>query len=213
MFDRPYASYLLIGHRKLSLNQSRKIKLASEIQIGILGKYSGGKSVQNGIHDILPTSRPSTGWDNQLSTDLAINYTLRFERGILHKKNLDVLPYIEGKLGIPYTDMGAGFYLRTGKFNSYFSQLMISDKRGIEVYLFIDLSARMVAYNATLQGGMFNENPHVLTNINNIVGDLKSGFVLGLRKFSFEFGQHFITPEFRGGKSHKWGYVTLRFAI
>ena len=79
--DRPYASYLLLGHKKISANPNRFVKRTSEIQIGILGKNSGGKALQNGIHFVLPASEPAIGWENQIHTDLALNYSMKYEKG------------------------------------------------------------------------------------------------------------------------------------
>lgn len=209
-YDRPYASYLLVGHRKVVSNAQKQLKWSSEIQVGMLGKFSGGRSIQNGIHNILPTSKPALGWENQIASDLAINYSAQIEKGYYINKNLLLVPSATARLGIPYTDLSGGFQFRAGRFHDYFSSLGVNRNKDWELYAFADLSGRVVAYNATLQGGLFNESPHTLNTINPFVSDVSLGFVWSLKGFTFEYGQHLVSPEFKGGRSHKWGYISFK---
>jgi hypothetical protein len=211
--DRPYASYLLFGHQKVSTNSLKHIKRTSEIQVGILGKYSGGKSLQNGIHYVLPASKPATGWDNQISPDLALMYSLRIEKGIINQKNFLLAPYLDTKLGVPYTNMGGGVYARAGLMNNFFEILSVPKNKKWELYAFADFNTSYVVYNGVLQGGLFNESIHTLQNINPWVFSLKAGFVFSIKKFSLEYGSVLISPEYETGMGYKWGYITLKFAF
>ena len=164
--DRPFASYLLLGHKKISSNPKRFVKRSSEFQVGILGSHSGGKTLQNGIHLVLPASEPADGWDNQLNTDLAINYSLRYEQGILNDKVLNLIPYGEAKVGVPYTWFGGGLRGQVGKMNNYFSNIGVSKSDGWELYAFGDIGGKYVVYNGALQGGLLNTSVHTIDNIN-----------------------------------------------
>jgi len=211
--DRPFASYLLIGIQKISLRPQELLRIESQLQIGLLGRYSGGQSIQNGIHEILPASRPALGWDNQLSSDFAFNYRLRIEKGIIDQKKLALLPYSEVRIGIPYSDIKAGMHLRYGKFNKYFHYFGIDRNKNIELYIFADYSVRLVGYNATIQGGLFSESPQTISGVSRFVTDFKSGITFRYNRFSVEYEQHFISPEFRLGMPHKWAGITLRYAF
>jgi len=211
--DRPFASYLLLGHRKISSNPKRLVKRSSEFQIGILGRYSGGKTLQNGIHLVLPASEPADGWDNQLNTDLAINYSLRYEKGIFNEQIFNLVPYGEAKIGVPYTWAAAGMRTQIGKMNDYFTSLGVSKSEDWELYAFGDIGGRYVAYNGVLEGGLMNSNVHTIANINPWVYSLKAGLVFGVKNFSFEYGSVLLTKEYEGGTEHKWGYVSLKFAF
>ncbi len=213
MNDRPFASYLLIGHRKVSLNTKSRLKKISEIQIGLIGKYSGGKSIQNGIHKILPASEPALGWINQIQPDIALNYQIKIEKGLGHNKNFDIIPAIQLRVGVPYTDFTGGFRLLAGKLSDYFTDIGVSKTGGWKLHLFAEPAITFVAYNATLQGGLFSDNIYTVNNLNRWVGTINSGIVLAVKGFTFEFGQHFLTKEFKGGQSHKWGHVSLKFAF
>jgi hypothetical protein len=212
-YDRPFASYLMLGHRKISTNKVKGIKKQSELQIGLLGKYSGGESIQNGIHEILPTSEPVLGWNNQLNPDLALNYRMKFEYGITRKSMFEIIPVANINLGIPYTNVGAGFKFRVGKLNDYFSDIGVNKSKSWQLYFFSEFEGKYVAYNGTIQGGLFNDHIHVVNDIINWVVKMKSGFVFSKKNFGFEFGQHIISPEFIHGKPHMWGYLTLKIAL
>ena len=211
--DRPYASYFLVGYRKISLNIKQRLKTKSELQIGLLGRYSGGRLLQNGIHEALPTSRPATGWNNQLHSDFAVNYSVRVEKGLIHSPNFDMAPHVDVRAGIPYTDVAGGIFIRFGKFNDYFSTIGINKTRKLEFYVFTDATTKIVLYNATLQGGLIYHDIHTIDNIERFVTHLKTGFALGLKDFTIEYTQHFISPEFKWGLKHKWGSLALKVAI
>ena len=211
--DRPYASYLQAGIQKISLSGANRIKVETQWQAGLLGKYSGGAFIQNGVHEILPTSRKALGWDNQINADLAINYRYRLEKGLINHHNFIWAPYAESRIGIPFTDLKTGFYFRFGKFNRYFNSFEMNNTRNFEFYFYADLSLRLVGYNATLQGGLFAESPQTLAEINRMVSDFKSGFVIRHKRFGIAYEQHFISPEFTLGMPHKWAALSLSFAF
>lgn len=208
--DRPFASYVLLGQRKISLNEKTGFKVHSEIQIGLLGKYSGGQSIQNGIHELLPPSDPALGWPNQIQPDLALNYIIRMEKSIIQKKSFGIIPVVDLNAGIPYTNAGASVIFRIGRMNNYFSDIGLDKSMSWQLYFFTEMGGKYVFYNATLQGGLISQNPYVMSKISPWVGTIKSGIAFTYKKFGLEIGQQFITPEFNEGLSHNWGYITFK---
>ncbi|NOX46604.1 MAG: lipid A deacylase LpxR family protein [Chlorobi bacterium] len=211
--DRPFASYLLLGHRKISLNKEKRIRKQSELQIGILGRYSGGESIQNGIHKVLPTSEPVVGWDNQLHANPALNYKMVFEHGLYNTKGFELMSLANINLGIPYTDVGGGLKMRLGHMNDYFSGFGVNNKKGWQLYFFAEAGAKYVAYNATLEGGLLYDNAYVMKDIDRFVIQSRLGLAFTMKSFGIEVGQQTISREFKTGRSHMWGYVTFRFAF
>lgn len=212
-YDRPFASYLLLGHQKTSFFKARKIKLTSEIQLGLLGKYSGGESVQNGVHTIFADSDIALGWPNQLKSDFAFNYNLKVEKGLVYQNHFAMIPYAGFRAGVPYTDADAGIQMRAGWFPDYFNNIGLLSEKDLILYAFVDISGRYVLYNATLQGGLFNESLHTISNVTPFVRDLKLGFSVGVKNFTFEYSQHFISKEYDSGRRHKWGSFSFRFGF
>jgi len=211
--DRPFASYLLIGQKPISAMQDRQIKITSEIRTGIFGKYSGGQSIQNGIHELLPASKPVSGWHSQLNSEIALNYILKVEKGLTNSPFFNAIPYAEVLMGTPYTDLSGGIRFVIGKQNSLFIDPGVRNCSNMELYVFTDMSGRLVGYNATLQGGLFSTDSHALHSINRLVGQFTTGIVWRVNRFSIEYGQTFLAKEFDSGLSHKWAYVSLKLAF
>ena len=207
--DRPYASYLLIGQRKVSQDIFRNMLVESELQVGILGRTSGGKLIQNGIHSVLPGSEPSLGWDNQLNPDFAVNYRLYLEKGILSNGYLDVAMTGQARAGIPYSDLSFGVRAYLGR---NVCPYQLTDTRsgwGITA----GASGRLMGYNGTLQGGLFAQNVHELRTINRLLGTANAALVYTTRKFRIEAGAEWLTAEYPGGLMHRWGYVMVSIAL
>jgi len=207
--DRPFASYLLAGQRKSSISLFQSMVTESELQVGILGRTSGGKFVQNGIHSLLPASEPSLGWDNQLNPDLAINYRITIEKALIIGTFTDLSFLGEGRLGVPYTDVSMGLQAYAGK---NISPYRIPDNKpgwGLRAQTL----GRLVGYNATLQGGLFTSNIHELHTINRILANSLVAFVFTSRRFMLEAGAEWLSPEYPGGGLHRWGYVKFTYSL
>ena len=212
--DRPFASYLLFGSQKTSLNYSRKLLFTSQFEVGVLGKYAGGELVQNGVHSALPASSHVYGWENEVKSDLALNYGLELEKGLVNHAWFGLSGHAAGKIGLPYTYAGTGITFRAGEYLDYFSNLGLYRSRGWQVYLFAKLDANLVLYNATIQGGLFNPmGEYNRLELNPFIFKAKSGLYLSYQKFKFEIGMQQVSPEFKNGNMHRWGYLSFTFQL
>ena len=210
--DQPYASYLLLGSRKESYNFEKRVKLISELQLGVIGPMAGGKQVQNTIHSLLPTSRPAEGWSNQIDNSFALQYNASVEKGLISKKVLEFNGIISGAVGAPHTEFDVGGYLRVGLFNNYFEGTRNSRTKKMQLYIFGSATYKFVAYNAVLEGGLFNQDaPNKLKRINHSLAEIISGIAFDFKTIKVEFEQHMLTPQFKGATKHSWGSV--RFVV
>jgi hypothetical protein len=152
------------------------------------------------------------GWDTQIQNDLALNYLFGVEKMFSPVEYLEVIAGTTVYLGIPYTKIEPAVQVRLGLFEDYFNYLNNDPKRKWQAYMITGARASIVAYNATLQGGLFNQsNPYVLEEINHFVGSYNLGLGLSYGNSSFIFSQTFISPEFPGGDPHSWGDLRLVF--
>ena len=213
-YDRPFASYLMLGSKKISVDYKKKFIKISELNIGILGKYGGGEWLQNGVHALLPTSAIIEGWKNQIETDIALNYGIEIEKGLIHEPYIGLSGLVQGKIGLPYTYAGTGLTLRAGQIESYFLNLGFQNSKGVKFYFFSNVTARYVAYNATIQGGLINpyRGPHK-PDIRPFVYEVNSGINLSFSKVQLELGLKQVSPEFKNGSSHRWGYLSFSIAL
>lgn len=214
--DRPFSAAVYISQFLVSVQQEKKMRLSSKIDFGLLGPCAKGKETQQNIHRWLDNIQP-LGWQYQVASDYIINYDLLFEKGLFLRKGIEIIGTAGLRAGTLYTDAAAGAMLRTGWMNSWFRNLGLTryDKentRKFQAYLFFKGEAKAVAYNASLQGGVFNH-----TSIYTISADKTErvvykgayGIVLAYKRVSLEYTKVFLTPEFYKGSDHSWGHCNI----
>jgi len=217
--DRPFAGVLYAGQFKVTINPKKRYKQVSEIDFGIIGPESLGGFVQTTIHETRPT-----GWVNQVSNDVVVNYNVRVEQGLINIEHFDINGVFEGKVGTLYTNVGAGFYSRVGSFMSYFKNIGLvgpgkngyTGRSKIQYAFTFSSILRAVAYDATLQGGMFsNNNIYTLSpeDINRLVFNASLGIEFSYKFFGFRTEMNYITPEFKGSKEHRWIHMAATFCF
>ena len=212
--DQPYAAYLLVGSSKESFNLSNRLKKITEFQLWIIGPYAGGRFVQNSIHIILPTSDPAKGWENQVANDLAIQYKVKIEKGLINEDIFELNAYASGIIGSPHTEFSLGTFLRIGMFEDFFSGLGIGYGRDLQIYFFATGEITYMAYNAVLTGGLFHHGELFnIGNINHLLTYYKLGMTLVYKSLKLEVAQETLSPQFEGSSSHLWGNARIVIAF
>lgn len=222
--DRPYAAYLYLGSFKITNDTSRQIRQTSEIWLGIIGPSSYGEWVQRSFHNSVPTNNEPLGWEYQIQNDLVLNYNLSIEKGLVSMKNIDLTLTAAGSLGTLYTNLSGGFQARAGWLNPYFSNLGIARRerlreaglRRSQLFFFLKGAGKLVGYDATLQGGLFN-NSSVYTlpsgEISRLVFQTSAGLTLNYGGIRLDIEQYLLSPEFHEGWWHKWIHIGLTFCL
>lgn len=211
--ERPYTGTLYISHSLSSLNNFKKMRLQTQLDLGVIGSCALCEDEQKAIHKALVNIQP-LGWEYQLENDIIVNYRVRFEKGIVSKPNFELMLGTNARLGTLFTDVGVGVNARLGWFDSYFENLGLTrnkDSRLFKMYLVTKANARVVGYNATLQGGLFTKSIYQLSanEINRVVFDAEAAIVLAYKRVSLEYARTYITPEFYKGVDHGWGRCVI----
>jgi lipid A 3-O-deacylase len=215
--ERPFSAFFLASHSLSSLNPKKKIALHTQFDLGMIGPIAKGEEEQKGIHKALNNIEP-LGWQNQLSNDYLINYRIKFEKATIDNKCFLLTANATAKLGSLYTDAGIGLYGQLGIFSNYFSNLGLEKnsvlrKNKFKIYGIAKANFKVVGYNATLQGGIFN-SPSIYSlssnQIKRTVFDCMGGIVLAYKNVSLEYSKFYITPEFTKGVDHGWGKCLIR---
>jgi len=206
--DRPFAAYLTLSFQRISISAETKRRLYTGFTIGVIGPGAMGNLAQDMIHDETPT-----GWQYQVKNDMIANYAVRFEQGIFSHKGIELAVVGAAQAGTLYNNLSAGIFMQVGNFNDRYSSVFQTTnpqkpfKNRVRYYFSLDLSNKLIIYDATLQGGMFNkESIYVIApdDVNRYVFTGTAGFGIGFGKYSLEAGQVYLTPEFDGGRKHMW---------
>ncbi len=221
--DRPYGGALYAIHSLQSIDTAKKVKITTELFLGVIGPISFAEESQTLVHQIIGSPKPE-GWDNQVSNDIIINYNITIEKQLLYlSKRILLVAMVETYSGTLYNAVGTGFMLRVGKFNNYFSGANISGmsrKNKFQLYVFMKPIARVVIGNALLEGGLINqitEGQEGYTLNKDYIERLTVLYDVGLTfespKFSISVIQKMRTPEFKGSHSQEVGNITMQFKL
>ena len=222
--DRPYAAYLYVGSFKITNDPVHKLRQTSELDVGIIGQNSYGEWVQRSFHNTVPTNNEPLGWEYQVQNDLVLNYSVAYEKGIFEHENFDLQLFSEGMAGTLYTNFSFGGQFRAGLINPYFANLGVARKkalgdaglRKVQVFFFARGSGKLVGYDATLQGGIFNSSSaYTLPSsaISRAVFEGSGGISFSCNGIRLDLEQYLLSPEYKGGLWHKWVHVGLTFSL
>lgn len=214
--DRPYSSFITISLNKDIMDPVRRMNISNSLVLGYQGPDSPGGFLQAYVHNVFPTNDPPLGWETQLSTDYFLNYNLKLEKFLVSKSRFQINWLAHANAGTMYDNAGAGFYLLYGNFENPFGYKEQPQRAKFQAYFFTENTVSGIAYDATLQGGVFHTNDKAALPakaLQRIVYKSGTGLHFAWKNSSIEFCQHYISPEFKGGKWHKWGRVTLTLPL
>lgn len=220
--DRPYAAYGYASFFRVSNQPARHQRLTTALEIGFIGPAAGGKELQTTIHRITGNAEPR-GWDYQIRNAPIVGYRVAFEKQLAAAAGqLEVLGSAEASLGTLYTYAGTGLRGRAGRLNPYFANLGVAGPgrraglRSWQLYGQGTLEGRLIGYDATLQGGAFTtNNPYTLAagTVHRAILRGAGGVVLAHEGLSFAATATWVSPEFVGGRTHRWGQLGVAVAF
>ncbi|MCH8330705.1 MAG: lipid A deacylase LpxR family protein [Bacteroidetes bacterium] len=213
--DRPFACMLFIGQRQHSVDPERKIRLTSEILIGFLGPLGKCRNFQETIHRYTESPKPR-GWEFQISNDLILDYHVSYEVGLISHKAAELLVHGSVRAGSLYDDVQVGAMILIGKMPPFFEPVVKVHDQSFQLYSFGKMGIGGVLYDASLQGGLFN-NKSVYTippaDVESLRYSGEAGIVLSYWKLSLEYKRTWISEAFKGGLRHGWGTLYIKVWI
>jgi hypothetical protein len=212
--DRPFAAAIMLKSFIITTNTDKKLRFTSSFNLGIIGPGAFGEEMQVGIHEATGNKIPK-GWKNQIKNDVVINYEIGYEKQLFRYTNLVAFQAISNlKIGTLFTNASVGFNSVIGIIDTPFS--VIENTKHFKLYAYIQPMATVVGYDATLQGGVFNnKSPYTITsnNVERLTAQYNYGLVLKTKTLYFEYSRSAITREFKTGSSAKYGGVKIGFTF
>lgn len=209
--DRPYAGWLSFSgyiQRSGEINEHLAIADHMELDMGIVGSWTGAEQLQNGAHRIFGFDRVE-GWDNQLANEFTIDLTLRRkwrfttgpdEQGL----ELQFIPEVGGTLGTVYRQLESYATVRWGmNLPDDFGPSRINDINiatggwldDFGFYLFARAGGRAVEHNLFLDGNTFANSLSVTKE--PLVGEVQAGIVVLLwSHLEIGYSQTYSTQQF-----------------
>ncbi len=220
--DRPYASTLYLRYSQVSEDALSGLRLTSAIEAGVIGDAALGQLLQRSVHATIPSNDEPLGWETQIKNDLVLNYHIGVQKQLIKGRNSEV--YAEGSAtaGTLHTKATMGVSAVIGTFRAGLTPLpeeynQLSEHAGLLQYgVRGGLELRMVGYDATLEGGLFNRNNIFALKpdeIERLVAAIQLGLFMNYRKFGISISQFYLSPEFKEGRQHLWGQIGLQYGL
>lgn len=212
--DRPFAAAIMFKSFVIATDTVNKSRISSSLNLGIIGPGAFGGDMQTAIHEATGNTIPK-GWYNQIKNDVIINYETSYEKQLLRYNDFFAL-HANGtlRIGTLFTNASAGLNVTLGIINSPFTS--VKNKKRFQLYLYTQPLVNVIGYDATLQGGIFN-NESVYTipdsEIERFTLQNNYGLVLQYRWLFLEYSRTLLTREFGSSNSHKWGGIRIGFKL
>lgn len=212
--DRPYAGWLALSgywQRSGALSENLAMFDHIELDVGVVGSWSGAEWLQKFVHNAVPNQVQPEGWSYQLHNEFAIDLTLRrkwrFSSGESDSGfEFQAIPAISGTLGTVYRQIGADMTLRLGwNLPDDFGPRRIADvgaatggwEESWGFYIFVRGGLRAVQHNIFLDGNTFGHSLHV--DSQPLVGEMQVGAVLQIwDHLELGWSNTMLTEEFKG---------------
>lgn len=221
--DRPFAGYLYAGGSVNFLFQSEN-SLKISVQVGTIGPNAKGKETQELLHSIVGFY-DIKGWQWQVSNETAFNTSVSYKnllfRSDSKKLDLSVDSYLN--LGNTFSGAGAGVLFRTGDLNQLFhsasTESAVSHKSESkdlterEFFFYARPILNYVAYDATIQGGLFSSNKGaVVFDSKPFVFSQQAGVMFSKKRWTADFSLTFKSREVKStAKPHQYGSAALSY--
>jgi hypothetical protein len=219
--DRPFAAYSYIGGT-LNLLYKNESTLKLGAQIGIVGPAAGGEPVQKLIHNTFGFYTLN-GWQYQIRNDVELNLAAEYNKLLARASWADLSLAGYANLGTGFTGAGVGPLVRLGNFNQLFNSISTQSTASLtpqtnllhkqELFFYYKPQINAVAYDATIQGGLFSSkdpNSMEITGTKKpVVFSQQLGVAFSFNRFTFDVAAIFHTREVESmRRSHQWAAIT-----
>ena len=217
--DRPFAGYLY-AEGAMSWFYSNESILKTSVQIGTTGKNSLAQAGQKLLHRTFGFY-DTGGWDYQIKNELTLNLSAQYSKLLARVADHAVEFSFEGyaNLGTTFDGAGAGILFRTGSLNQLFNSAYTNAAIGNnaktkslvkrEIFFYAKPQLNVVAYDATIQGSLFNSDSPVTFDQKPVVFAQQLGINYSSDRFTIDYGVLFKTKEIKSNaRAHQWGTIS-----
>ena len=220
--DRPFAAYLY-GGGSLQWLKHNENNIKIELQVGTIGQPALGEEAQTILHKVVGFYKIS-GWQYQVNKEIGVNAKLNLHYLLLRnkQKSIDLSLPLNASLGNTFSGLNAGILFRTGSLNPFYhsvatqSNVATNAEPGLatkEFYFFLKPTLTYVAYDATIQGGLFTDDKGPVTyKPNPFVFAQQIGVAYASQRWTFDFSVIFKSKQLaEAKKSEQYGSLAMYY--
>lgn len=221
--DRPFAGYLYAGGGINWLYRSEN-SLKTTLQAGVLGPSALGRETQELLHNAVGFYE-IRGWEFQLNDEISFNGSAAYNHfiGRGKKENTDISATSYLNIGNTFSGAGIGLLLRAGTLNKFYHS--VSNNSRIEhnpqeehsgkneLFFYLKPQLNYVAYNASIQGGLFVKDKGPVTfDVKPLVFSQEAGVNYASDRWTVSYSIVFLTREIQSSaKAHQFGSVKIYY--
>lgn len=218
--DRPFAGYLYAG-AAMSWFRSNETVLKTSIEAGTTGPNSLAQDGQELLHNTVGFYELA-GWEYQIKNEISLNLSAQYTRLLRRSDDNMIDISFEGyaNAGTTFSGAGIGVLFRAGNINQLFNSAYTNAVIGhnaktkslvkTEAFFYVKPQLNFIAYDATVQGSMFNHNSPVTFDVKPLVFAQQIGFNYSSQRFTFDFGALLKTKEIKStARAHQWGSISM----
>ncbi len=213
--DRPFDANISLRVFSIQNDSAHQRQVSAAFTIGVMGPAALGNEIHTAIHRWLKNPLPY-GWQHQVQNDVIINYQLNYEKNLFRAgSNFSLNTTGEARLGTLNTKVSGGFNVMAGRFNKRFSSVNHHPVK-TEYYFYAQSRLNLIGYDATLQGGLFNQkSPYTIAaaDVSRVTFQADAGVIVNFKSLFLSYTQSFLTKEFTTGNYHRWGGISAGFAF
>jgi lipid A 3-O-deacylase len=221
--DRPFAGYLY-GGASMNWLYSSENNLKVSLELGTIGPSSLAEDGQVLLHDLVGFYEIK-GWDSQIKNEPGINARVEYNH-FLHRSSSQKNDFTftsNARLGNTFSSAGIGLLFRTGFLNQMFNSASTASNLSNnsktepltekEFFFFAQPSLSYIAYDATVEGGMFRDDKGPVSfDVKPLVFSQQLGFMYSKRRWTADFSVIFKSREIKSSaKPHQFGSAALYY--
>lgn len=218
--DRPFAAYLYGGFKFNWFLQNEQIFQVS-LNAGTIGPAALGKDAQKLLHSVVGFYEVN-GWQYQVKNEAGLNAGFDYTRLLFRPSSSDIDLSFSGyaTAGNTFSGAGAGIVFRAGKINQLFQSVLTNSRISNnsqdsipqkELFFFAKPSIHFIAYDATIQGGMFRDDKGPVTfTPNRLAFSQELGVKYAVQRWTLNFSVIFRTKEIKTQvHAHQYGSAAI----
>ncbi len=210
--DHPYAGTLYLQNFQETVNGQRRIKVYSELDLGVIGPDAYAGETQRWFHKLINDDLPK-GWDHQVESNVIVNYTAFLEKGLLGSRYVEMIGHAGADFGTTMTDVNAGLIVRAGLLDQYFKSRFQQDNKFC-AYTFFKSGLMLMVQDQTLQGKLEGSQYALNTEeINHTLWRLEYGVTVATKWLALSYSTVTLSKEFVNADIHRYGNITMAFRL